>query len=308
MGLLLMESGPKTDVVPYRRCVNENSSGESPSSEPHVRYMTQVVQSIRGMEARTRKKWEGLGWEFVSQAEGTVRTQMTFRKPKPTSPFAPVLSAVHQVWAKFRALTPKLQAQVAGGIAALVALGVIVAMVARGGEDAEPAADPKPAAESPSASTEPSLASDEATDEAPEPATSDPEPAEPTDEVPPVITVKNSPEFASMLKGGDCADSIGVFAEKHADETVKFRGSIRNVAPNGSEEDYLVSPGKFDVNSQRGPSFQFVGVTPEDLNFTDGSGPAFISEGEEFVFTAKVGEFDSDSCLFGLEPVSTTRE
>ncbi len=48
-----------------------------------VRYETKAVQAIRGMEARTREKWEKDGWEFVEQAEPSLlRTKLTFRRPK----------------------------------------------------------------------------------------------------------------------------------------------------------------------------------------------------------------------------------
>ena len=48
-----------------------------------VRYAHKTVQSIRGMEDRTRAKWEKDGWEFVEQAKGSMlRSKLTFRRPK----------------------------------------------------------------------------------------------------------------------------------------------------------------------------------------------------------------------------------
>jgi hypothetical protein len=42
-----------------------------------------TVQSIRGMEARTKAKWERDGWELVEQADPSMlRTKLTFRRPK----------------------------------------------------------------------------------------------------------------------------------------------------------------------------------------------------------------------------------
>lgn len=48
-----------------------------------VKYEMKSVKTVRGMEARTRAKLEKEGWEVVSQTQGTVRTELTFRRPKP---------------------------------------------------------------------------------------------------------------------------------------------------------------------------------------------------------------------------------
>ena len=48
-----------------------------------VKYETRSAKTVRGMEARTRAKLEKEGWEFVSQTQGTVRSELTFRRPKP---------------------------------------------------------------------------------------------------------------------------------------------------------------------------------------------------------------------------------
>ncbi|WP_426225067.1 hypothetical protein [Pseudarthrobacter sp. DSP2-3-2b1] len=52
-----------------------------------VKYETKSVKTVRGMEARTRAKVEKEGWEFVSQTQGTVRSEMIFRRPKPATPW-----------------------------------------------------------------------------------------------------------------------------------------------------------------------------------------------------------------------------
>lgn len=48
-------------------------------------YEIRSIHAVRGMEARTVKKWEDDGWELVSQTPGTLRTEITFRRPKPKS-------------------------------------------------------------------------------------------------------------------------------------------------------------------------------------------------------------------------------
>lgn len=52
-----------------------------------VKYETRSVKAVRGLEPRTRAKLEQEGWEFVSQEKGTVRTAMSFRRPKPAVPW-----------------------------------------------------------------------------------------------------------------------------------------------------------------------------------------------------------------------------
>jgi hypothetical protein len=52
-----------------------------------VKFEMRSVKTVRGMEARTRAKLEKEGWEFVSQTQGTVRTELTFRRPKPEIPW-----------------------------------------------------------------------------------------------------------------------------------------------------------------------------------------------------------------------------
>ncbi|MCR1160320.1 hypothetical protein NEK97_02445 [Paenarthrobacter sp. UW852] len=53
----------------------------------NVKYMTRTVKTVRGMEARTRTKLEQEGWEFVSQTQGKLRTELTFRKPQAPVPW-----------------------------------------------------------------------------------------------------------------------------------------------------------------------------------------------------------------------------
>jgi hypothetical protein len=52
-----------------------------------VKYESRSVKTVRGMEARTRTKLEQEGWEFVSQTQGPLRSELTFRRPKPATPW-----------------------------------------------------------------------------------------------------------------------------------------------------------------------------------------------------------------------------
>jgi hypothetical protein len=52
-----------------------------------VKYAFRTVQTIRGMEGRTKAKWARDGWEFVSEERGLVRTRITLRRVKRTPPW-----------------------------------------------------------------------------------------------------------------------------------------------------------------------------------------------------------------------------
>jgi hypothetical protein len=49
-----------------------------------AKYELTTVQAIRGTEAMTTAKWLDDGWEFVSQGQGLLQSQITFRRPKAT--------------------------------------------------------------------------------------------------------------------------------------------------------------------------------------------------------------------------------
>ncbi|MGP4966672.1 hypothetical protein [Glutamicibacter ardleyensis] len=54
---------------------------------PDEKFEARSVKTVRGMEARTRAKLEKEGWEFVSQTQGTIRSELFFRRPKPEIPW-----------------------------------------------------------------------------------------------------------------------------------------------------------------------------------------------------------------------------
>jgi len=49
-----------------------------------LRYKHKSVRARRRKQVRVAEKWQGLGWEFVSQQERRFRTEMTFRRAKPS--------------------------------------------------------------------------------------------------------------------------------------------------------------------------------------------------------------------------------
>lgn len=52
-----------------------------------VKFETMTTKSVRGLEAKTRAKFEQQGWEFVSMEQGKLRSELTFRRPKPKIPW-----------------------------------------------------------------------------------------------------------------------------------------------------------------------------------------------------------------------------
>ena len=85
------------------------------------------VQAVRGRESSATAKWQDQGWECVSENRGTLRTELKFRRVKPKTFGAHLLSIV----ATFRRTQPKTQFVLVAccalilvaGITGIVALG-----------------------------------------------------------------------------------------------------------------------------------------------------------------------------------------
>ncbi|WP_024793398.1 DUF4839 domain-containing protein [Tomitella biformata] len=248
------------------------------ATDTEVTYETKTVRAIRGMESRTIKKWEGDGWEFVSQAPGKVQAEITFRRPKPQSR--------QLLW-------------IVGGGGVVLVLAIIMAFGVIGERNATSAESASPVS-SETAAAPSEQPSQESTDAAPTPS---PEPGGV------VLTPENSPELAAVLAGTDtCAPGVAAFAAAHSGQTIAFPGSIGAMGPHGGAKtryDILVGAGDFSETSSPGPAFQFRDVnTTYDLHWV-GSVPDTIGVGANLSVTAKVDRYEERSCLFLLEPVIT---
>lgn len=249
----------------------------TPSANPDgTKYDINTVRTIRGTESRTRAKWENDGWEFVSQEQGTLRTQMTFRKPK-----TPVS------WKPFAVI---------GGALAVVAviIGVNVAL-SSGGNDAKPVESTSPTS-TPRIEQEPS----------PEPTTA-PEPTAAPESV--VLTAENNADLAALLAGPQDGPTVEAFATKYGGQTIEFDGAIGAMNPHDgytTRYDILISAGDYSETQWfGGPNFQFRDVNAmNDLNLT-GSVPDSIGVGNNLHVVARVGAYEPDTTLFLLEPVTT---
>ena len=106
-----------------------------------------TVKAIRGREAATKTKWQSQGWELVSQSQGTLRSELSFRKVKPKG----LGAYIAQGYAAFRGLNPKMQMGLLAAVGALLLFGVLGIVVGSlGGGDA-----PNPAAAPPATSATP---------------------------------------------------------------------------------------------------------------------------------------------------------
>lgn len=126
-----------------------------------------------------------------------------------------------------------------------------------------------------------------------------------------VLTPANNADLATLLtEGNNCDDSIGQFAANYRGRTIEFDGNIADMAPHGDAStrfDILIYAGDFDPASATGPSFQFRDVNiVSDLGLTGPNIPDTLEQGINLRFKAELGDFDADSCLFLLAPITTT--
>jgi hypothetical protein len=161
----------------------------------------------------------------------------------------------------------------------------------------------------------PRLSVDRSCDEKPEPPRTPIEATEPRTApqaepaTEPIITRANNRAFAALLKVSDsCDKSIASFAKKYEGRTIKFSGSVVDMALHGDYEtryDFLLAPGNDGRASSIGPAFKFEDELPSGLKFVDGTMPAYVGQDDRFRFKAELLRYDPDQCLLFLEPVST---
>ena len=169
-------------------------------TDDEVQYEFRTAQAIRGLANKTKTNWQNDGWEFVSETQGTLRTELNFRRVKPKTFAAHVAAAV----AGFRRMNPRAQLALAAA-AGLVLLGAVIgiAVAAQGGsETAEPSAVSK------TPSSTPTLSASTSAEPSTTPATKTP-PAEPK------VTVISVDDLLDKLNAGEskAGDLFGVTGE-----------------------------------------------------------------------------------------------
>lgn len=236
-------------------------------------YEIKVVQAIRGTESRTIAKWQRDGWEVTGQVPGTIRTEIAMRRPK--------------------AKLPVKTLAIAGGVAAVLVLALVLLNVL-GGDD-----EPTPVAESPVAVA--------TADETAAPVAEEPAPS--TEVAAVALTPETNADLAALLAQGDsCDPSISAFVEKYKGQRLTFPANIGYMQTHGSFEtryDILIVAGDYSETSAPGPAMQFRDKnTVSDLNYV-GEVPDTIGVGTNLLVTVEAAEWEESSCLLLLEPVET---
>lgn len=125
---------------------------------------------------------------------------------------------------------------------------------------------------------------------------------------PPTLTAANSAELAALLFAEPCSSTVKDFAAKYPGATIEFNGSVNAIAPSGGNQtrfDIGVSPGDRGADSTTGPTFQFRDVATVGL-LTGPNVPGSIVPGTKLGVVAQVQEYNPQSCLFVLKPVTVT--
>ena len=246
-------------------------------ADAEVKFATKSVRAIRGMESRTVKKCEADGWVLVSQTPGKLQTEITFRRPKRKSR--------RLAWA------------LGGGVLALVFAAIITFGII--GERGATSSDMPSAVSSGSPATSSASPSPD--------AVANTSPSSTPGDI--AIRPELNADLAALLTLTDyCDPSIAEFARTYRGQTISFPGSIGALSPHDgatTRYDILIGSGDFSETSAPGPAFQFRDVnTTNNLNFV-GPTPDTIGVGTNLNVTAEVDDYETNSCLFLLNPMST---
>lgn len=237
-----------------------------------MKYQTEKRTVLRGFESRTITKWTEDGWELISEDRGTLRSTLTFRRPKPPLPIRAI---------------------------ALYACAVIVFILIFGllaifADTDETQQEAQTSEKAPTAST--SLVESPA--ESPTTITT--------------LTVENNSDFAALLepRTSECGSDVANFAEQYAGQNIEFDGYVAHIANHDSYEtrfDILIYAGIPDPNHVNGPNFLFRNVnTTYDIKSQGDYVLDYVTRDQRLHIVAQVDKFEQVSCLFLLKPVATT--
>lgn len=253
-----------------------------------VEYETKVVRAVRGTEGRSEAKWRNEGWELVSQDQGTLRTEMTFRRPRPKT-FGDRLA---QGYSAFRGMEPKAQKTVLAGAGALVlVLAVAVGIaVATNGEDEDLAQDgPTPAVATNAEPTEPAVVEPATEPEEPSaaatasgatPSTEEPQESETAEEAQKAAPYTYAgPEYSTLwvdedvVRGG--ADQHWVLVEGLDSDAGDFRDQVKLVISDVAHDQGTDILSVSVVTDQEIAAYESDLVGPE---FVEENGQAYVDE------------------------------
>ena len=122
------------------------------------------------------------------------------------------------------------------------------------------------------------------------------------------LTIENNKELATILSTKDETSPLfKEFAEKYVGRTIEFDGNTSYVSlyrDYKTRFNYLIFVGDYSNTSFSGPQFQFRNVNYSGLHLTGDNIPDPFGTGNNILITAKIVEFEEDSNLFLLEPIS----
>lgn len=124
------------------------------------------------------------------------------------------------------------------------------------------------------------------------------------------LTAENSKELAALLKVTDyCGDAVAEFAARNQGAAIEFDGyigAINNHDDYDTRYDLLIGAGDYSESAAPGPSFQFRDVNiVSDLGLTGSNVPEALGVGQNLHVVAQVDAYESNTCLFLLDPIST---
>ena len=126
------------------------------------------------------------------------------------------------------------------------------------------------------------------------------------------LTVENCPELANIFTIHSVNDeSYTDFVKKYKNKTIEFDGCITYLVNHDNYDtryDLLLSPGDYvDEETQNpGPNFKFNDVNTLNLGIDDLSLPAYVHIGANVHVVAKVMEYNYDTGIFLLDPITVS--
>lgn len=123
-----------------------------------------------------------------------------------------------------------------------------------------------------------------------------------------ILTIENCEDLANLLTLKDPFDpSVAEFAKNYKGQVLEFDACIAYLNNHGDYKtryDILIYAGDYCETSGSGPNFQFEDVGVYDLGLSGLDLPSFVSIGSNVHIVAKVMEFNPNSGLFELDPIS----
>lgn len=137
---------PPPPHAPQGAPFGHDDAETDPRQAGDPRYEFKSAQTLRGRESSTQEKWQHQGWELVSENRGRLRTELNFRRVKPKTLGAHLLSMV----ATLRCQRPKRQLVLIASCAFILGAGIVVGTQG-GGDTPRPSVAPSTASVAPPA-------------------------------------------------------------------------------------------------------------------------------------------------------------